>query len=134
MFDFKNVKEIKIDNVVMIKNNPCRITYLKVSGCGKFNKPKMQFIGNDIFNDNEYSDISPLNHTIEIPKIQNKIYTFISKKNMIMEVYDEKNDEIIEINMKRDKKIFDYIDELNNYLIFTIEFLTLKRVIKIEMI
>jgi len=135
-YDIKIMDDTKIGDIVLLNNIPCKIINECFRGYTKHHKIK-QIICKGIFDDMIYEEISQYYSKILYPIINYNTYNYINKRNNIIEVYDENNNNIIEIIIKIYddciKKLMDKIS--SNHIdikIFTIEFNNNIRIINIE--
>jgi translation elongation factor P/translation initiation factor 5A len=147
-FETKIVNDLIIGDIVMIKNNICKITdkiysHQDFSPKSKFGQPNILIKCVGVFDDNERFDIFPYKYNIQLPKINIKTILFVSISDKIIQLYDENLNIIIhiQINYILDdviiKKILNFDTDTNTdtnieIKVKIIEFGNLIRIIDIE--
>jgi translation elongation factor P/translation initiation factor 5A len=83
-------KLLKIGDMVLINENPCKITQITYSNPGKCGNPKVHFICSNIFNDEKIDHIELVSKTTKIfvPTILHRVILDIYQN--ILETFDVK--------------------------------------------
>jgi translation elongation factor P/translation initiation factor 5A len=147
--------DLKLTDVIMIRNMPCKIIGKRYASMGKHGNQKIMLIGIGLFDDKKYEDIViqqliilPIITTdcldvvkfnifrLDVSNVTNISGMFNNNKHDTIELYDINTDNIIEytLNYKfdKDKELLNYINSNNNIYVTVIRYLTLIRIIDIE--
>ena len=108
----KYIKELNIGDVIILRNNICKLTKVFTKRPDKVNSIT-QLTGIGIFNDIIYEDFIPSNHHIQLQILQYGIFDFVSITKKRIELYDETTNTLFDIDilLPRDEK---YISIINN--------------------
>jgi len=139
--------DLKLTDVIMIRNMPCKIIEKKYASMGKHGNKKIKVIGIGLFDDKKYEDFFVHNSIIILPIITTDCLDVVKfnifrldvsnvTRHDTIELYDINTDNIIEytLNYKfdKDKELLNYINSNNNIYVTVIRYLTLIRIIDIE--
>lgn len=68
---------LKKGGYVCIKNNPCKITDILISGTGKHGGTRVRLIAKDIFTDKKYEHLCPGDHQLQVPYVNREEYSLV---------------------------------------------------------
>jgi translation elongation factor P/translation initiation factor 5A len=132
-FETNTIKNLCVGEIIIYKNNPCKITKISRSGKGCLRWIYVKNIFTDDIGDSVYFETQD----VLIPKIITSTYEFVNMTNTTIELFNENTNDILEIivDLKIDKniveKINDKIKTKTEFKVNTIEFKNLIRIISI---
>lgn len=88
---YEQVVDVKIGQVVIIKDFPCKVSDIKTSKPGKHGSAKARITGYDVLTGKKHDIISTTSSNISIPKIEREILLIMDLKDNQFSVLDSNN-------------------------------------------
>ena len=97
---------IRIGGYILIRERPCKVTYMSTSKTGKHGHAKINFTATDIFTEKKMEEICQSTHNINVPIVTKKEYQLVDiDEDGYITLFDEEINETTEDQKLRDKKV-----------------------------
>lgn len=100
--------DLKIGHLILLRNNPCKITDIACSKTGKHGVAKIMIVGCDIFSGKKYGDIFKRNDKMQLLQIITTSYLVTNLNGNTLHALDEKYNQEIQIDLANDN-LCDYV-------------------------
>jgi translation initiation factor 5A len=84
-------------------SEPCRIVEYDTSKPGKHGAAKARIVGVGIFDKKKYSHVSPVSAQVQVPLIDKRVGSVISKTSAGIQVMDSESFEVFDVNQVEDE-------------------------------
>jgi translation initiation factor 5A len=91
---------LPVDNA---DSEPCRIVEYDTSKPGKHGAAKARIVGVGIFDKKKYSHVSPVSAQVQVPLIDKRVGSVISKTSVGIQVMDSETFEVFDVNQIEDE-------------------------------
>lgn len=131
-FIIYKIKDVKLNDIVYLKNDICKVTNIVIRGGTKKTGIKTYLVeGIGVFNNTNCTNLLCDGCDILYPIINKLEYTVISISKSLVELFNETTNEIIEINLKNIENSNIENEIKNDNIVQVIKFKNLIKIIEI---
>ncbi len=100
--------QLKIGSYILLpvdgtNAEPCKIVEYDTSKPGKHGAAKARIVGVGIFDKKKYPHVSPVSAQVQVPLIDKRVGSVISKTDTIVQVMDSETFEVFDVNQIEDE-------------------------------
>lgn len=107
---YATLGDLKPGNLIVIDNEPCRITEITKAKTGKHGSAKAHVVAIGLISGSKKTLIAPTDQQVEVPVIEKKVGQIINVREDTVQLMDMETYEVLEVNKKFiDEKIRDKI-------------------------